>query len=375
MASTCRSRPRRATTSIRSCDSESRIFVRRHPGFARGDEPRVDLDADAAARRHLGRARGEARRAHVLDGHDVPGADQLERRLDQQLLGERIAHLHLRPPGLALCRQLLGRERGAVDAVATGAGADGDDRVPGAGGAGPDQLVLAQQAHAHRVDEGIPLVGGLEGDVARHGGDADAVAVVADAAHHALHQVALPVALQGAEAERVEHGDGTGAHGEDVAQDAAHAGGGALVGLHGRRVVVRFHLEGDGPALADPDDAGVFAGPLDHLRAVGGEGPEHGARVLVRAVLAPQRGEDAQLDVGGIAAQDGPDAAELFGGETVLANQLRGEGRVPGAGVRRRHWPGLTRTPVTAPVPLSAGAPCGGVYSGWRPSGELLCPA
>jgi hypothetical protein len=66
----------------------------------------------------------------------------------------------------------------------------------------------------------------------------DAVAVVADPLDHAGEEVADPlplVALDVAEAEGVEHRDGAGAHGEDVAEDAAHPGGRALVGLDRRR--------------------------------------------------------------------------------------------------------------------------------------------
>ena len=41
-----------------------------------------------------------------------------------------------------------------------------------------------------------------------------------------------------AEAQRVHHGDGARAHGEDVAHDAAHAGGRALIGLDEAGMVV-----------------------------------------------------------------------------------------------------------------------------------------
>ena len=60
------------------------------------------------------------------------------------------------------------------------------------------------------------------------------------------------------------HSERAGAHGEDVAQDPADAGGGALERLYIGGVVVRLDLEGAGPAIADIDDAGVFSRPLDH---------------------------------------------------------------------------------------------------------------
>ncbi len=73
-----------------------------------------------------------------------------------------------------------------------------------------------------------------------------------------------------AEAQRVHDGERAGAHGEDVAQDAADAGGRALERLYIGGVVVRLDLEGAGPAVADVDDAGVFAGPLDDAAGAGG---------------------------------------------------------------------------------------------------------
>src|SRR2546426_5784286 len=53
---------------------------------------------------------------------------QRETGLEQQLLGERIAHLDLGPTSLALERELLGGERGAVDAVAARARAHDQQR-------------------------------------------------------------------------------------------------------------------------------------------------------------------------------------------------------------------------------------------------------
>ena len=70
--------------------------------------------------------------------------------------------------------------------------------------------------------------------------------------------------VQAAEAQRIQHRDGPRAHGEDVAQNAADAGGRALERLDEAGVIVRFDLEGDDVAAADIDDAGVLAGALHH---------------------------------------------------------------------------------------------------------------
>ena len=75
--------------------------------------------------------------------------------------------------------------------------------------------------------------------------------------------------LGGAEAQRVEVGDGARAHREHVAHDAADAGRRALERLDVGRVVVALHLEDGGVAIAEIDDAGVLAGPLNDARAGG----------------------------------------------------------------------------------------------------------
>ena len=128
-------------------------LVRGHALFAGGHQAGIDLDPDAAARRHLRARAGEPCGPHVLDGDDEARGDELEARLEQELLGEGVAHLHLGPPRLALLRQLLGGEAGSVDAVAPGARADTEEHVAHALGRGPDQVLLAQQADAHRVHQ------------------------------------------------------------------------------------------------------------------------------------------------------------------------------------------------------------------------------
>ena len=152
--------------------------------------------------------------------------------------------------------------------------------------------------------------------LAADGGHAEAVAVMRDAADHAAQNAAVARAGRGiverAEAQRIQHRDGPRAHGEDVAQDAADAGGRALERLDEAGVVVRFDLEGDDVAAADIDDAGVFAGPLHHQLAARGQLLQMQARALVGAVLAPHHAEDAEFGVARLAAQDVDDLV-VFG--------------------------------------------------------------
>ncbi len=146
-----------------------------------------------------------------------------------------------------------------------------------------------------------------------------------------------------AEAERVHHQHRTRAHGEDVAHDAADAGGRALVGLDVTGVVVRLDLERDRQPLADVDDAGVLAHADEQpLAPFSREWPWPVAELaqvhlaaLVRAVLAPHDRVHRQLGLGGPAAEHALDAVVLV----VLEPQL--EERLLEVGCRRRPLDGV----------------------------------
>ncbi len=204
--------------------------------------------------------------------------------------------------------------------------ADVDDGIANARGLGVEDLFLAADAEGEDVDERVAVVATLEDAFAADGGDAEAVAVVRDAADDAGEDA--PVARAGfraiepAEAERIHDGDGPRAHGEDVAQDAADAGGRALEGLDEAGVIVRFDLEGDDVAAADIDDAGVFARALDDELAARGQLLQVDAGALVGAVLAPHDAEDSELGEVGFAAEDGDDFLVLLGREVVLGDDF-----------------------------------------------------
>ena len=93
--------------------------------------------------------------------------------------------------------------------------------------------------------------------------------------------------VRAAEAQGVQIGHRPRAHGEHVAQDAAHAGRRALVGLDEAGMVVAFHLEDGGLAVADVDDAGVLAGAADHPRRFGRQLAQMAAGRLVGTMLGP----------------------------------------------------------------------------------------
>ena len=78
-------------------------------------------------------------------------------------------------------------------------------------------------------------------------------------------------------------------------------------------MVVRFDLEGNGQAVADVDNAGVFLARADQdAGGAGGEGLEQGAGVFVGAMLAPHDRENTQFRVSRLAPEEAFDFAELF---------------------------------------------------------------
>ena len=310
-------------------------LIGRHARLALRDEREVDLDARAAAAGRLAGGAGEAGRAHVLHADDGLGMlEEFEARLEQQLLDEGITHLHGGPVGLRVLGQIARGEGGAGEAVAAGAVADVEDGIARAGGCAAPDLARAQGAEAEDVHQRVAVVARVEVDLAADRGHADAVAVVRDAGDDAGEQAAVGRGVRLAvadiaEAERIHEEDGPCAHGEDVAQDAADARGCALEGLDRARVVVRFHLEGDAPAVADVDHAGVFLARLDqHARAGSGELAQLEPRVLIGAVLAPHDREDAQLGEVRLTAEDGLDAREFIRREAVLGDEFGGDGGV-----------------------------------------------
>ena len=151
--------------------------------------------------------------------------------------------------------------------------------------------------------------------------------------------------VEGAEEEGVHEGDGPGPHGEDVAQDAAHPGGGPLVGLDGRRVVVALDPQRHGDAVAGVDDPGVLSRADQDMGPLGGEPFEVQPGRLVGAVLAPHHRVHGQLEVVGRAPEDLLDARRL----------VVGQARAPGAAPSPSPYPAPCRGPAFGPPPWTGG--------------------
>jgi hypothetical protein len=210
-------------------------------------------------------------------------------------------------------------------AVAPGLGADVDHRIAGAGGARVEDLILGHEAHAHHVHQDVAVVGAVEGGLAADRRHADAVAVAGDAGDHAVDQMARARLLGRAEAERIEERHRAGTHGEDVTQDAADPGRRALIWLDEARMVVALDLEDGRHTIAEVDHARVLARPADHPWRLARQPLQPVLRRLVRAVLAPHHGKDAELDQVRGAPEDLEDAGVLGLAEAVLGNKLGGD--------------------------------------------------
>ena len=168
-----------------------------------------------------------------------------------------------------------------------------------------------QQPDAHRVDEAVVGVVRVEHGLAADCRDADRVAVGADA-----RDGAVEVVVGRAEAEQVEQRDRPRSHRRDVPQDPADAGGRALEGLDGRRMVVALDLERDRLAVAQVEHAGVLAGPLEHALARRRQPLQEQRGVLVPAVLRPEQRENGELEMVRLAPEQAADALQLPVGES-----------------------------------------------------------
>ena len=287
-----------------------------------------DVHSDIAGGSQLGDGTGQACATEVLNTDDHAGVVQVQAALDEDLLREGVADLHGRELALRALLEVLRREdRHAADTVQAGAGTEKDDAVAGAGGEGELQVLGREHTHAEGVDQWVTAVGSVEDRLAADVRQAEGVTVAADARDHARQDALGIRGVCRAEAQLIHHCDRARTHGHDVADDAAHTGGRALVGLDVRRRVVALDLEGHGPAVADVDHAGVLADAGEHLgvHLLGGgltEVTQVNLGGLIRAVLRPHHGVHGQLRLGWAAAQDFLDAGVLVFLEAEVCPRL-----------------------------------------------------
>ena len=163
------------------------------PGFALRHARQIDFDSYAAARSHFGTRAGEPGSAHVLNRDHRAGTHRFKTRFQQQLLHERIAHLHVRTLLLRFLAEFRGgKKRRAMNSVASCFRAHVNHRIADAARAREKKFLAARNSERERVDQRIIRIARLENHFAAHGGHAETISVKSDAANHAVENV--PVA-------------------------------------------------------------------------------------------------------------------------------------------------------------------------------------
>ena len=299
-----------------------------HVLFALRHVVEVEPDPEPALVAHLDRRTGEPGGAHVLDRDYGPGLHEFQRRFHEPFLGERVADLYCRALFFDRVVEFGARHRRAADPVAPGLGTEIDHRHADARGRRVEDRIRLGEPGGEGVDQAVAVIGGVEPHLAADVGHAETIAVAADAFDNPMDEPLGLGVVHFAEAQRVHRRNRPRPHGEDVAQDAAHAGRGPLVGLDVRRVVVALHLEHQRLAVADIDDAGVLARPADHLRPLGRQGAQPFLGGFVRAMLVPHRREDAELGEVRRPVQDPEDVGVFVGLDAVGGDQVFGDVRL-----------------------------------------------
>ena len=183
-----------------------------------------------------------------------------------------------------------------MDTVPARLGTDIDDGIAHTAGSGIEYLVLICDTDGHGIDQNVAVIRRMEIGFAAHRRHANAVSIAADAGHDAFDQMLHPGVIGRAEAQRVEIRDRARAHGEHVAQYAAHARRRALIRLDITGMVVALHLEDGRLPIANVDHAGILARPANDLRPLGRQLLQMKPRAFVTAMLRPHDRKDAQLD-------------------------------------------------------------------------------
>ena len=277
-----------------------------HAGLPSGNSRHVHVHTYTSPGRRLAGGTGQPGTAQVLDTHHQALVQELEAGLDEPLLLVRVSHLDAGPLVAVVVRRETGRGQHAdtADAVPAGAGTQHDGQVAHPGGPSEHQALGGKHAQAEHVDQWVSLVGLIEDHLAAHGGHPDSIAVTRHPGDHALGDPPAPGVVKRSKAERIHEGDGSGAHGEDVAQDAPHPGSRPLVGLDGRGVVVRLDADGRRDAVAHVDHSGVLTGSHQHPGGFGGKPLEVNAAALVGAVLRPHDRVHGQFQAVGRPGED-----------------------------------------------------------------------
>src|SRR5208337_4479044 len=325
-------------------------LVRSHSGFALRNTVQLNFDSSAATRAHLAGRASQSGGAHVLDSNNGTSLHRLQTGFQQQLLKKRIADLNIRTLRFRAFAEFLARHGGAMNAVASGFGADINYGIALSRSPSIKNLVAADQSKSERVHQRVAGVTRLKLHLAAQVRDSETVAVRSHARDDALHyrMVLVNFRLRGGgahprlcsagalarvgslnrpKAQRVHHRDRPRSHGKNIAQNSADARGRSLKWLDKRRMIVRLDLECASPAVADVDDAGILARPLHHQFAARGKTLQVNTRRFIGAVFAPHHAEDAEFGPRGFASAKALfDFFEFFRSQAVFPDHLRRNG-------------------------------------------------
>ena len=221
-------------------------FPGMHARLAGRNPVKMNRHSDLASCTHFSSGTGNACSSHVLHAHHGSRLGQLHGGLEKQLLLKRVANLNRGYVVGGVFGQVFGRKGGSVDAVAARRRTDNVDGVAHPASLGADLLAHFHDSGRECIHQRILLVAVVKVDLAADGRNSEAVAVVPNALDHAIDQPLGAVGSRIAKAKGIQLSNWAGTHGENVAVDSAHSRRSTLVGLHGRRVVVRLNFEGAG---------------------------------------------------------------------------------------------------------------------------------
>ena len=128
--------------------------------------------------------------------------------------------------------------------------------------------------------------------------------------------------MQWTESQAVHCRNRPGAHGENIPEDSADTGCGALERLDKRWMVMGLDLESNGEPVADIDDSRILARTLKHRWPLRRQPAQMHARALVAAVLAPHHAENTELRQVGLAFKDIDDLFVFGLGQAVLGEDF-----------------------------------------------------
>ena len=288
----------------------------------------IEFDPEIALGSHFNRRAGETRRPHILNGDHRTGFHQFKACFQEKLFREGITHLN---GGAFFLRRIVKFRRGhggAMNAVTPRFGPQIDNRIADAGGCRIENLIAAGDAHRHRIHQNIAVIAFVESDLSANGRDAEGIAVATDARHNPRDQMAGARMGRVTEPQGIQTGNRACAHGEDIAQNAAHTGGCALIGFDEGGVVVAFHFEDAGQPVANVDDTGILTRSLDHPRRFGRQALQMQTGGLIGTMLVPHRRKNTEFGQAGGAANQRQNALIFIRLETMLGNQIRCDVRI-----------------------------------------------